>query len=68
MDDDRVAFLRIESEPETVCYHVSLEGVGVLESVAHPHEHVPRGLTPVRAWQHVLLQKHMQESLVDGLV
>ena len=49
MDDDRVAFLRIESEPETVCYHVSLEGVGVLESVAHPHEHVPRGLTPVRA-------------------
>ena len=68
MDNHCVAQLGVECESEAVLDHVGLQGLGVLEGVAHSHEHVTRGLGPVGAVQHVPLLLHVQKSLMNCLV
>ena len=63
-----VTFLRIKCKSKSVLDHVCLQGLGVLEGVAHAHEHVTRCLGPVGAGQHVSLLLHVKEGLANSLV
>ena len=68
MKDNCVTFLWIKCESEPVLDHVCLQGLRVLEGVAHAHEHVTRGLGPAGAGQHVSLLLHVKEGLANSLV